>query len=249
MLKTNATWERRNFGCDAYEFKLDTNDCANVTSTITEMNLADMDNCFVTVKMPVGQIKMLHALESSGFNFMENQFRITRSLKNYQSPDLIKRLGAGCTQQEVSKTPSQWRAVADMLTDNIFTTDRVYLDPLLPSGTSAIRYKNWIMDLLDNPAAHLFLYYKDGVAIGFSLALYKDGYVDDLLAGVFEAFLSSGYGFLLFDAALKNYASLGFTKIETSISSNNFSIMKLYQFFDYEIISQHYVLRKYKGVK
>jgi hypothetical protein len=247
MQKVDAVWEKRNFGCNAYEFSLDARDCTDVQSTISAMDLSELQDSFITVKLPVGQLKMLHALEATGFNFMETQFHISRTLQNYQSPNIVKRFDISLTQQEVKKTPEKWRTVTEMLTENIFTTDRVFLDPLLPFGTSCTRYKNWIMDLVNNSRAHLFLYYKDDIAVGFSLSLFNGDSVNDLLAGVFEPFLSSGYGFLMFDAALTSYSKSGFSKIETSISSNNLPIMKLYQVFGYALVSHNYVLRKYQG--
>ena len=78
-----ATWENRNLGCDAYEIKIEWKDFKNFQEVIDELKRQDFSGAYVTVKMPVGNLKTLHALEDAGFRFMETQFSLKLDLTNY----------------------------------------------------------------------------------------------------------------------------------------------------------------------
>ena len=238
----NATWEKRNLGCDAYEIQIERKDLKNFSSIMSELKKQDFSGAYVTVKMPVGNLEALHALEDDGFRFMETQFHMVRDLINYETPELISRLKNILEQKEVEKNDVSWRSIVNLMTSDMFYTDRIYLDPKLKSGTSCKRYQNWIMDLVHNPEAHLFVYNHKEVPIGFGLVKMNSetGIVDDLLEGVFEKYQDSGLGFMMFDIALKSYQRYGMRKLETSISSNNPAIINLDLVFGYSIAEEEF---------
>lgn len=248
----DAIWERRNLGIDAVEIKITNDDLSDISATMMRINSPEFAGKYVTVKVPVGNLDIVHTLEDAGFRFMENQFHAEKSLNNYETPKLIRQMRNPLTQHEIPHDADAWRAVVDLMTDNMFYTDRIYLDNAFPRGTSRTRYQNWTMDLVHDPNAHLFVYKFKDTPVGFGLVkMNPDTHViDDLLEGVFEAYQDTGFGVMIFDLALRSYQQRGMTKLITSISSNNTSIVSLDLMFGYTITSQEYVFRKfYNGEK
>ncbi|WP_096022730.1 GNAT family N-acetyltransferase [Campylobacter lanienae] len=246
-----AYWEKRNLGVDTYEIRLNNNDLNNILDIIEEIFSDKYKNAYLIIKMPVSNLRALHALEDNGFRFMETQFHMKKSLINYETPKIvskiISRLKNVLKQKEISKDAESWRAVVDLMTDNMFYTDRIYLDPELEKGTSCNRYQNWIMDEVNNINSHLFVYYYKDAPIGFGFVKIdqEKKVIYDLLEGIFEKYQNAGFGYMMFDCALKSYKNQGLDKLETSISSNNPSILKLDQIFGYTIVKEEYVLRKF----
>lgn len=243
----DAYWEERNLGFKTYEIRLSKNDFDNVSEIIKNFSEDKFRNAYLVLKMPVSNIAALHCLEDNGFRFMETQFHMSKFLKNYETPQQISRLKNVLEQQEIEKEERNWKTVVDMMTENMFYSDRIYLDSKLPKGTSCKRYQNWIMDFVNDIEAHLFLYSYKGIPIGFGFVKIdqEKKVVYDLLEGIFEKYQDSGFGYMMFDCALKSYQKLGVEKLETSISSNNPSIVNLDLTFGYTIVKEEYVLRKF----
>jgi len=243
----NAIWEKRNIEVDAYEIRLSCSDCLRPCDVFSELRKDKYKKSYVTIKVPVNHIDLLHQLEDFGFRFMEMQFHVAKNLLHYKAPDKISSLKMDIKQKEIAKTISEWKDVTNLIDEDMFHTDRIYVDPKLKFGTSCKRYKNWMMDLVGKPDYHLFLYYDDKTPIGFGLVCFdnlnKKVYV--VLEGIFTKYQHMGYGSKMFDVALTSYAQKGFESLETCISSNNFPIIKIDLLFGYSIIDEVYVLRNY----
>lgn len=50
----NATWEKRNLGCDAYEIQIERKDFDNFDAVCDEIEKQDFSGAYVVIKMPVG---------------------------------------------------------------------------------------------------------------------------------------------------------------------------------------------------
>ena len=85
MTKKFASWERRNLGCDAWEIELTAADAADLDATLGALHDPSFAGCYVVVKIPVGFIRLLHALEDDGFRFVESQLR----LRDVLEPDAM----------------------------------------------------------------------------------------------------------------------------------------------------------------
>ena len=241
-----ATWENRNLGRDAYEITLDRKDLKDFDAVLKEIHAQDFAGAYVVVKMPVGDLKALHALEDDGFRFMETQFHIERRLENYAPPEMLKLYQNDLIREEIPKIRSEWEKIVNLITSDMFTTDRIYLDPYLKQEMSSIRYKNWIMDLVDDAKAHLFVFKKGNNIIGYSADILDIDRrsVYGLLGGVFSSYQDKGLGLLLWDTSIQSSIKSGMKKMETAISSNNNAVLRLYMLFGYIIKKQTYVLRK-----
>ncbi len=248
----NAVWEKRNLGCDAYEITLDNKDLKDFETTLKQIREQNFSNSYVVIKMPVGNLRALHALEDEGFRFMEVSFNIGRSLENYTAPEILELNDTSLIREEISKEKIKWEKIVNLITPDMFTTDRIYLDSLLASGTSCKRYQNWIMDLCEKDGFHLYAYKRDKDIIGYGVDFLDNNkkVVHGILGGIFAPFKNEGLGCYLWHADLEAQSRDGYKETKTTISSNNAAIMRLYMAFDYKIQKQTYVLRKmYKGEK
>ncbi len=243
----DAYWEERNLGFKTYEIRLSKNDLDNVSEIIKNFSEDKFRNAYLVLKMPVSNIAALHCLEDNGFRFMETQFEMHKDIKDYITPDIINKFGYIVETIEITKDRKAWQNVLNLMTDNMYSTDRIYLDNKLPKNTSKKRYSNWIIDLIDNPNAHMYGYTYKTNLIGFGVSIHDENkkIVNDILKGVFEEYQNSCYGYFIFDSSIKKFKELGFNKIVTHISSNNFPIINLYQTFNYLIKNEKYVLRRF----
>ncbi len=246
MKIVNAIWEKRNFGFDAYEVCLTKDDCGDIEKILSDLGEEQYKNAYMTLKLPIGNLVALHKLEDAGFRFMETQFRMKCDIAHYETPVKLSGIENEIHLQEVHKDLKSWQLVTDMITDGMFHTDRIYLDDIFEWGTSAKRYKNWIMDMLAVPNVNLNLYTLHDEFVGFDMQqLDMDKMlVEGVLGGIFENYLNEGLGIFMFDTLLRYVQSKGIKKLYTCVSSNNINIVRQNIFFGYEIIGETYVLRR-----
>lgn len=236
-----ATWENRNLGRDAYEITLDRKDLKDFDTTLQEIRAQDFTGAYVVVKMPVGDLKAMHALEDDGFRFMETQFYITDYFKPKETPDERVDLMKNAERIIIPKDKKEWERVISKITPDMFDTDRISLDPLLGKEIACKRYQNWCRDLFNNPNSWMWVMKVDGQEVSFGLNIRdEEKQMDDgILGGVFAEFKNEGYG--IFQACDKAESK---TKVKTAVSSNNPPMLRIYQHFGKIITKELYVLRK-----
>ena len=235
-----ATWENRNLGCDAYEITLDRKDLKNFDAVLDEIHTQDFAGAYVTLKMPVGDLKALHALEDDGFRFMETQFHIADYFEPKETPDEAADLMKNAERIVIPKDRAEWERIISKITPDMFDTDRISLDPLLGKEMACKRYQNWCRDLFDNPNSWMWVMKVDGQEVSFGLNVRDaEKQTDDgILGGVFAKFKNIGYG--IFQSGELNRK----TKGKTIVSSNNTAMLRIYQHFGKIITKEMYVLRK-----
>ena len=242
MKIVNAFWEKRNLGCDAYEITLDRNDLKDFAHTLEELHAQSFEGAYVTLKMPVGDLKALHALEDEGFRFMETQFFLRDHFPPLEEPEQIQEWMQGAERIPVEKTREEWAKVIERITPGMFNTDRISLDPMFGEDVACTRYKNWCWDLFDNPDSWMWKLLLNGEEISFGINITdkQRGIDDGILGGVFSEFQGRGYG--VFQAI---GGKLSKNKNKTAISSNNFGMLRIYQNYGRIIYKELYVLRKF----
>ena len=68
------------------------NDLNNILDIIEEIFSDKYKNAYLIIKMPVSNLRALHALEDNGFRFMETQFHMKKSLINYETPKIVSKI-------------------------------------------------------------------------------------------------------------------------------------------------------------
>ena len=236
----HAIWERKNLGMDAWEVMLDRKDMADISAIMEQLHAPEFAGCYVCVKLPVGDLHMIHALEDDGFRFLETQFHLVEALEKSD----IMRYGESAghipvEERVVPKTREEWGKIIEKITPGMFDTDRIALDPAFGPDVACQRYRNWCWDLFDNPKSVLHVSSLEGEDIGFGIAvlIQEPDVYDGVLGGIFEAGKGCGMGVCIVRSGGKG-------KLKTTVSSNNVAMLKIHQNHGRIVRNERYVFRK-----
>lgn len=240
----DATWEKRNIGMDASEIVIEKKDLVDKDQILSTVRNITVDYRYVVIKIPVSDLSLLHSLENIGFNFMECQYQISRDLLNYRPPEDFMHLLETVTTNDISKNPEQLNWLIGNIETDMFSTDRIYLDPTLSKETAAIRYQNWIKDIFFNKEIHCFNVIKDTVSVGFGIGKIDEtkGELHNILGGCWKSYQKLGLGPVFIHAPFIHFKNK-IKRIVTNISSNNMPVFRLYSSFCYRVDKVCYVLR------
>ena len=103
-----ATWENRNLGRNAYEITLNRKDLKDFDTTLKEIRAQDFAGAYVVVKMPVGDLKTLHALEDDGFRFVETQFCLADYFEPKETSEQTADLMKNAERVILPKNKNEW---------------------------------------------------------------------------------------------------------------------------------------------
>lgn len=246
MKIVEATWEKRNFGMDVFEITLNKKDLKIFEETLEIIKKQNFKNVYVVLKMPVGNLKALHKLEDLGYRFLETQISLIDNfepkLDKYDGieDNIIKNIAI----ENIPKEKEQWERIIKKITPGMFDLDRVSLDPLLGKEIACKRYKNWCMDLFDNPNSSMIVRKIGNKECGFAINVVDkmNGKIDGIIGGVFEEFKNIGLGISWLHE--KNGYDSKQNPIQTSVSSNNVPVLKIHQQAGRIVTRLKYVLRK-----
>ncbi len=241
MRTVEATWEKRNVGVECFEIEIGKNDSVEaVLDTIHARN----EKYFVA-KVLAGRADVLLALQKEGFQFIEMNFQTEIELSEKPNPpaicaNLIERTGYHIGDEKEAE-----RVIDEIRAGNIFSTDKVALDPFFSQKIAGQRYAFWTQDVLASDKAKLIITEYSGEDVGFNIVIDKGRYYDGFLGGLFTDYLNSGLGFANVYASLNAVFNLGGRKIFSGVSSNNFQMLKLHMMFGMKIKRLTYNLIKH----
>jgi hypothetical protein len=238
----NAIWEKRNTGLTTCEIVFEK---ADTFQTYLDSHIEN-DYQFSVVKIPVGDLMLVHQLEDFGYRYLENN--LVLSLEANQLDDinpLWKRLLKGFSCKLLT-TNEELASVLHEVENNMFNTDRYSLDPFWPDNISSKRYSNWIKDLFESGIAQFYVIVKDEKEIGFFSIKKESQNINSCpIAGIFNSYKSAGYIFVLTWFWLVKSRETEIKKLITSISSNNrVMLSSLSKVFAFRICDTFIVMRK-----
>ncbi|MGB8490331.1 MAG: hypothetical protein WCE64_04680, partial [Bacteroidales bacterium] len=242
----NASWDENITGLKTCEITFEKNDTfkAYLDAGI------EKDYRFSVVKVPAGDLQLVHQFEETGYRYLENQFRI--SFDNRQLDTLNQswtNLLKGFTCKQVS-TPGELDLIIREVEGNMFRTDRFSLDPLFSgSDIPSKRYVNWIEELYKKGETQFYTIARHAAVAGFfTLRQESKNVCSCPIAGIYPGYKSAGYIFVLTWFWLQKSRELGTNKLITSISSNNRNILSsLSKVFSFRIDEIKVVMRKVNG--
>jgi hypothetical protein len=244
MKVINAYWEKFNTGLNTCEIIFEKEDgFQNYLDSNPEK-----DYEFLVIKIPVGNLDLVHKLEDIGYRYLENQILLIFEINQIENIDLKwQRILNGFTCVQI-RSRDELDTIIVEVNKQMFKTDRYYLDPFWEQDLSSIRYRNWILDLFTSGHTKFYKIIKNGVEIGFFSAKAETKRVNICqIAGIYNNFKSSGYIFVLTWFWLVQSRKEGFTKLITTISSNNrIMLSSLSKVFSFSIREVYIVLRKHK---
>ena len=241
MKIVEATWERRNLGRNVWEITLERDDMADAEKTLAALRDVRFAGAYVCVKMPVGNLKMLHALEDDGFRFLETQLSLMDRFKAEDMMDLCENANERLEFKTVEKDEAAWERVIAKVVPEMFDTDRISLDPLLGPELACTRYQNWMRDLRKNPKSVLTVMLLGDKEIAFNIDILEGNTRHGILAGNFPEFKNTGYGTMVISGKKSNYD----LRFRTAVSSNNPHVLRIHQNCGRVVYKEMYVLRKF----
>ena len=241
MKLINAFWDERNLGLKSCEVVFEKGEILN------RDQIEDIKNKFqyIVVKIPEGDIQIVHELEEDGFRYLENKFHysadpgdVIEFNKNYLThySDIV------C---KITNETANYDLIKSNISDHLFEYDRISLDPYFNANISSLRHKLWVEDLFKKKDVETYILKKSDKIFGFFIFEKKEHCCFIPLAGIFEEYQKTGLAFFLiyfpFKVALEN----GSKSVEAVFSSNNVSIVNLIaRITKFRITQSYIVLRR-----
>jgi hypothetical protein len=204
--------------------------------------LRDVDAAYVFCKVPIEELSLVHHLESSGFQFVETQFRLSfRLSRRFDVP-----AGYRFERQRDARRLQQALDIAR----TTFTDDRWTIDPELPRAThlAGERFAAYVEKSFERTDERLYCLLpaeSDDVLAIKTHRINEDGSAVMLLGGVHPAYKGAGIGPI---ASFHEYNALldeGVTRLTTHVSARNYAILNLeVRSLKYRIEAAFVVLRK-----
>ena len=239
MKTIDAVWEKRNLGVETVEFKIDYSDDESVMTDIL-----NAEKQYNVVKLPVNKPELMALLQDNGYRFVECMLSIQHDLS-----DMKKAAAQHLRMFHLDYFPMDKPDIEVLFLEmktGMFSTDRIYNDPLFSKEKASDRYKNWINDELERGAVIYKLVFRD-TAVGFFILKKLDGDIlNPFLVGLYDGYQDKGFGLSLAFNILTECQRLGARKIVGSVSSNNPAIVRLDEMLGYEIRDIEYVFVKHR---
>ena len=207
-------WEKRNLGVETVKVEIDTEDLVEQCRE----KLWNIKESYQVVQVPAGMISMQHMLEEENFLYMEAIIRLRHDLKTDNMNSVQRRLLESITYAKMDA--QDIKQLFNEIENGIFTTDRVYLDPVFSKEQVVRRYNNWIQDEIDR-GANAYKYIYKNEAVGFCLIHEegKNGYA--ILGGMYTKYLDSGIGTVNVHIPLKIEKDRKMRYFYAGVSTNN----------------------------
>ena len=241
-----APWERRNLGVEAVEVEIEAGDSlGEFNDCLDEINSFE----YICLKCATNEPSFLVELPKRGFTFIETQVGLKYECKNKtvfpQSEDLRRMYSDRIDFREIEGEAFE-RLLRKVQVDEMFKTDRIYLDRFFPSSAADKRYAGWCRDL--KRAGSTFLEYLiDGVPVGFYEYQKKTSKSwHTSLGGMYPdrneyALLTPAINCVLLD----RFEQEGMRTMRSAVSTNNAVILRLHLSVGYQIGDVSYVYVKH----
>jgi hypothetical protein len=201
---------------------------------------------FSTVKIPVGNLKMVHQLEEIGYRYLENQLVLSFNVDQLDHINSIWYRLLNGFSYKLLITRDELEFVTSQVSDKMFEADRYSQDPFWASDTSSKRYVNWIDELFKINQVKFYMMLKKGTEVGFFAIKNESEKTNSCpIAGIYNQYKFSGYIFVLVWDILTISREMGVNKFVTSISSNNRNLLSSFsKIFNFKVNETFIVLRK-----
>lgn len=231
MIITDCFWEFDNLGLKTISFDVESDDVFNKDC----FNTPEYE--YLVARIPAGKADFIFGLPEIGFVQVESQFSISKTFSSIDfSNALISSLEKKTDFKEI-KTIDDLEHIFAKMTKNMFTTDRISLDPKMGSEMAMKRYQNWMKTELTQKNLTILQVFSRGINVGFSMFKIKNDKCFVYLGGIYEDYQKMGIGLLtpLSPALYMRKNNISCRLLETQISSNNYPVIELYNFLGYKL--------------
>lgn len=235
MKVIDAVWEKRNLGCDTAEIR-----CSFDDGMLDEEYINMLTQPYQVMRIPSGRADLLLQAQKMGFNVIEGQVHIQKKLKDFSVPEMYQRF-----VKDVSYSIASDKEIEDILhrieKGDMFTTDRIALDPHFSKEIAGRRYVNWTRDLLKSGYI-LYIKWCKERAFGWNInnsSICKNA--TGTLGGNFQEKAWAGAGIAGIYLNLKVAQINGAESFESSISTNNVRNIRLHLSYGFTVSEIEYV--------
>ena len=245
MVISDCHWELKNLGESTVEIKIEPGDSA-CASSIDE---AVDGYAYQVVKVPSGYPEFNFLLGSMGFVLIETQLHVSKRFRDFDFDNKLLKVVARDVGFQAAESQQQMKDIVSKISPDLFSTDRICLDPKYGPAVGRNRYVNWITSSFGNGTL-LYEVTVKGKPVGFGFhGIREDGKVLEYwLGGIYEQYKSSGLG-ILTPASPFLYGrceGFAFDKVDTHISSNNLPVVRLYNTLGYSIEGFDYIFVRHR---
>jgi hypothetical protein len=235
MKTINCYWELANLDCRVAEVSIETGD------SFSEEILFDLEKNYdyIVLKFAVADYNHYLWATKHQYAFIETQLSLQKRMKDWHLSPADSRLLKNFSIMDVNDL-SGLNKVLDKIDENMFTTDRIYLDPVFGPKYSTRRYKNWIRSAFERGASLQKFLFRNK-EIGFGIARIEDNVMYGILGGLYSGM---GLGIIAPTYPLL-YEKKDFEWFRPKISMNNTPVLRLYNHFNFEITNVEYVFVKH----
>lgn len=219
MKVIDAFWEKRNLGVSTAEVIIEQND----DLSIVDMELDRLDKQYIVCKAISTRTDILQLLQKKGFTYIEDQIEFEHDLHEISRNKVMQRLYNSLDYRIMDQNEIDF--LYSEVLKGMFDSDRISLDPFFNKEISAIRYKNWIEDLIHNGAIPYVFSYKGEHAGFMILKKVDESTYRSVLGGGYSKYRRTGFGIVLKEMEITK--SLGGKKVTAAVSTNNANQVKV----------------------
>jgi hypothetical protein len=231
----NAIWELRNLGVTCTEVLVEPGDQDDAVLT----HLNELPLGYQVVKVPVARVGLMNTLQRAKFTYIESSIRVEHGLEIKQPEGLFNRMVSMCDYVMLGN--EEIERVSREIQSDMFTTDRVSLDPKFTREQASNRYVNWMFDVVSRGGS-VYELRKEDNGIGFFLFQQDSERVGNSpLAGLYPSSNTLGFGNVLLHLLLVEAKKRKLRRMVQQVSTNNPAVVKNHMEQGFKIRGIHYV--------
>lgn len=211
----HAIWEKRNMGVDCYEVNIEEGD----SQEMFVEKKHEFETDYTVVKVQSDNVEYGLFLQEQGYKYIETMilFKTNAKLPNVNA--LQKRMLDNMSYMEMPENEKNY--LFEQIRGGMFTTDRIYKDPVFSKQQASERYIGMLNDEIERGCMLYSIYYKDKYVGFFSLRNKGNGVFNPPLAGIFQDVKLPGVGISMDYFEIMETMKSGGNKVYASVSTNN----------------------------
>lgn len=236
----DCPWELDNLDCRVVEISVSADEIID-KELIKEL---ESKYDYLVLKIQAGRMTNNIIAAELGFSLAETQMALIKNKRdwNLENDLLTKRLLEQLSVERIS-SENDFEELMSLITEDMYSTDRIYLDPEFGPKYSMRRYKNWTRTEWERGSL-LYKHFFRGKYVGYSLCKTHGDELVCLLAGCFEQYQKTGIG-LWIPLVPELLPNVQYTKYTTHVSTNNIPVWQMYNHQKYVVGGFDYVFVKH----
>lgn len=239
----DAYWEKKNLGVTTSEIIVEDSD------KLSELEdaLCELDSEYQVVKIPVNLFSHYILMGQHGFIFAEAMVSLVRGMQKVHIPDKKKEINKKLHLEKMDD--KSFEKMLEAVSNGLYHTDRVSVDPYFNKQQSSNRYFNWLTQERSIGNEFYKLMYGNDY-VGYLDLKQEDKYIwKDVMTGIFPEYRGKGFAMGFTSKLIEMLRNRNATKVYGDISTNNTASLQSRMRYGYKVDKFSYVFVKHGGVK